>query len=79
MGVFTWLTALLRGLGALVLPVFGKARRSTLLWRIVLWTVHFLIVALILWGLYYLNQAWHIATLIPGTRSWPRSGCRSFS
>ena len=65
MGVFTWLMGVLRAPAALLLPFLSKARRSTLLLRIVIWTVHLLIVALILVGLHFLNQALHIDTAIP--------------
>ena len=65
MGVFTRLLGLLRAPATLLLPFLSKARRSPLLLRIVLWTVHLLLVALILVGLHFLNQALHIDTAIP--------------
>ncbi len=65
MGALTWLLGLLRAPATLLLPFLSRARRSTLLLRIVLWTVHVLIVALILVGLHFLNQALGIDAAIP--------------
>jgi hypothetical protein len=68
-GVFTWLVGVLRGPASLVLPFLSRARRSTLLLRILLWTIHVVIVAAILVGLWFLSKALKIDFNIPSS-SW---------
>ena len=65
MGVFNRLLGVLRAPFTLLLPFLGKARRSPLVFRILLWTVHVVIVALIVIGLHFLNQALHLDSAIP--------------
>jgi hypothetical protein len=64
--LWSWIVNAVTGLVGLVTPVADSARGSATLGRAVRWVLHFIIVALILVGLHFLNQALGLNQLILG-------------
>jgi hypothetical protein len=64
-GCLTQVLGALRAPFSVLLPFLGRARRSTMLFRIVLWTLHVLLVLAILFFLHWLNVALKLGLWIP--------------
>jgi hypothetical protein len=66
MQFLSWLGGTLRRLGALIFPAVGKARAAAPgMARGLLWFLHFLVLALVLVGLYFLNQRPRVLEMLP--------------
>ncbi|HVS38396.1 MAG TPA: type VI secretion protein IcmF/TssM N-terminal domain-containing protein [Gemmataceae bacterium] len=65
MAVLNWLLGILRAPFAVLFPFLGRAGRSSMLWRVVLWIVSLVVLVLILIGAHFLNQALHIDKYTP--------------
>jgi hypothetical protein len=65
--LFTWIGNAFTNLISLILPVFSGARQSKAIGRGVRWLLHFLLLGLILVGLYYLNRYYfEVQNYLPG-------------